>query len=180
MAHFIDIDFARPRPRRRASMAAVALFIAGLVAIGVLVVEYLEARDDLQRLETRQARLLRAPRPDTSSGQRQASTESARARDAALARMAVQLQLPWDGLLRILETATDQTVAVLSIDAQGTGRTLRMVGEAKSMADVVAYVARLRTSALVSAATLSHHEEVPAGGSPMIRFSVELAWGGAL
>jgi len=178
MAQYIDIDFARPG--RRASVAALALLIAGLVAVGVLMAEYLEASDDLQRLETRQVRLLRAPRPEASAGQRQADTESARAREAALARMAVQLQLPWDGLFRILETATDPTVAVLSIDAQGPGRTLRMVCEARTMADVVAYVARLRTSALVRAATLSHHEEVPSGGTPMVRFSVDLAWGGAL
>ena len=44
------------------------------------------------------------------------------------------------------------------------------------MADVVAYVSRLRESHLIEAVNLSHHEERMAGAVRVIRFSLDATW----
>ncbi len=158
---------------------AVVLLIAGLACLGVLIQEYLEARDTLRRLEARQARLQRLQKPDAAQRQRQTTAGSAPAGDAALARMATQLQFPWDALFRHIESTTDSTVSLLSVDIQAQSRRAHIVGEARTMAVVVDYVMHLRASPLVSAATLSSHEERQVGAFSTIRFSIELALGGA-
>jgi Tfp pilus assembly protein PilN len=67
-------------------------------------------------------------------------------------------------------------VAILGVEAQGQAHSLRVTGEAREMADVVAYVRRLRKSPSIESANLSHHEEKQAGTVKVIRFSLDANW----
>jgi Tfp pilus assembly protein PilN len=79
-------------------------------------------------------------------------------------------------VLQAIDAVADPTVPLLSVEAQGQTRTLRLTGEAKQMSDVVRLVGRLGASPLIDTATLSHHEERMAGTVKVIRFSLDLTW----
>lgn len=175
----LALDFV---PHRRiGSLLGLVIFMVGAVATLVVGLGYSDALDALDRAEARQTRLLRQTKaelpkrpPSGSLAAAQAGTSQDDGKAAALAM--AQLQLPWDALLHELEVQVDPAVALLSIEAQGQARSLRLSGEAKNMADVVVFVTRLRQSASVSAATLSSHEEKMAGPVKVLRFNLDVTW----
>jgi Tfp pilus assembly protein PilN len=167
----LHIDFV---PRRRfASWLGLLLFAAGLGAVSVAAIDYLDASDELERVELKQAR---QQRPDAGARPRAKTASAPRDDTQAIDRVTAQLQLPWDALLHELETRTGPAVALLDIEAQGQTRTLRITGEAKTMADIVAYLGQLRESELIEAANLSHHEEKLVAAVSIIRFSLDASW----
>ncbi|MDO8450806.1 MAG: hypothetical protein Q7T10_18600 [Rhodoferax sp.] len=169
--HALNINFVRRR--RLVSPLGLLLLAAGIVAAGAVAVDYFEARTELERVEARQARLVRA---DAAPRKRETVSPKVSDDSKAIGRVVSQLRLPWDAVLRETEMMTDSSVALLSLEGQGQTRKLRLTGEAKAMADVVAYVSRLRESRLIDAAYLSHHEERQAGAVRVIRFSVDATW----
>lgn len=176
MKYALDIDFIEHR--RIASPLGLLLFAVGVMAMGVVAVDYLDAHEELQRVETQHARLLRQVRHDAAPRQHQRESAPTVARDdvKATERIVSQLNLPWNALLHELENLADPGIALLSIESQGQTRTLRLTGEAKTIGDVVAYVTRLRESPQVATATLSGHEEKQAGAVEVIRFSLDVDW----
>ena len=79
-----------------------------------------------------------------------------------------------------IESRSDPAVALLSVEAQGQSRTMRISGEAKTMADAVAYVGRLRESPRLTAVFLSGHDEKQAGAVTVVRFSLDAKWSSRL
>jgi len=94
--------------------------------------------------------------------------------------VAEHLGLPWDAVLREIESRSDPAVALLSVEVQGQARTIRITGEAKTMADAVAYVSRLRESQVLTAVFLSGHDEKQADAVTVVRFSLDAKWSGRL
>jgi hypothetical protein len=76
----------------------------------------------------------------------------------------------------VLEAETTPSIALLSVDAQGTAGTLQVVGEAPAMGDILAYVRRLRGAALVREVALSAHEERTVGAARSVRFTLDIRW----
>jgi len=167
----LNIDFVQRR--RYASLLGLLLFSAGVLALAAVATDYLDARDELERVELKQARM---QHPQASLRQHDKTPAAPRDDTQAIERIAAQLSLPWDAILHEIETHTDPTVALLNLEAQGATRTLRLTGEAKTMADVVAYLSRLRESGLIEAANLTHHEEKSVGSVSVIRFSLDATW----
>ncbi len=167
----LNINFVQRR--RLASTLGWLLLVMGLVAVGTIGGDYLDARDELARVEQRQARL---QRPAANPARRAASAPEVRNDTQAVERVKAQLHLPWDTVLREVESATSPAIALLDLEAKGQTRVLRLTGEAKTMTDVVAYVSRLRQSRWIEAANLSHHEEKQAASVKVIRFSVDATW----
>jgi len=175
--HALELDFVKRR--RLVSPLGLLLLAVGTAAAGVVAVDYLDARAALERIEAQQSRLDRQSR-QSRQGAPLPKAGAAPARDdaQAAARAVVQLRLPWDALLREIELLADSSVALLSVESQGQTRTLRLAGEAKTMADAVAYLARLRESPWIDTAHISSHEERQADGVRVIRFSLEAVWSG--
>lgn len=166
----LELDFVR---RRRFAPLGLLLAAAGAAMFGAALLDHLDARESLARAEARQARLerqARAVRPATKAPAREARPPAERA--------LAQLRLPWDALLREVELIGDPAVALLSFEGQGAARTLRLTGEAKGMADAVAYLERLRASPWIDAAHLTAHEERQSGSVKVLRFTVEANWSG--
>ena len=88
-----------------------------------------------------------------------------------------QLLLPWGPLLDVLEARTGPAIALLSLDVQGAGRTLRVTGEARAMADVLDYVRALRGAGPIAEVALSGHEARMADAAQSIRFTLDIRWG---
>ncbi len=166
----LDINFTRRR--RAASPLGWLLLVAGGLALGVVALDHQQAKVELQAVQERAQRQARELRPGPRRQVAPVSPETA----VAVARVGTALAQPWDGLLRELEAQRDPRVALLGIEAQAATRSLRMTGEARSMNDVVAYVNRLRRSALTQSAVLSTHEARREGEVDLIRFSLDLVW----
>ena len=171
--------------RRPVTLLGGVVLTAGLVLTGMVFVDFLDARAELERVEQRHNRLkVAAAKPRVAAGAplKSSMTASATApvsgRDEAVAaaRLATQLNLPWDLVLREIESLGDPSVALLSVEAQGQARKIRITGEAKAMDDIVSYVSRLRQSRVIEAAHLAGHEVKLIGVVNLTRFSVDAVW----
>lgn len=169
----LRIDFLRRRPP--ASFLGWTLMVAGLVGLVLSALDYAQARDDFQStldLAERQSRSAKAKPLN-------AAPTLAPAVIAANARVSKAIALPWGKLLKELERLAEPGIALLGFEAQGATRQLRITGEAKTMAEVIAYVESLRLSPVSGSVVLGSHEVIVQEGVSLIRFSVDIAWGGA-
>lgn len=175
--HALDVDFARTRPSL--TPLGAVLLVAGACLATVTALDYEDAGTAMARAQQQHERLQRVARPAASRATA-ATTEAGRDATRLQAQLQTQLQgplqRPWDAVLRGIEQHTDDRVALLSLDAQGVAGSLRLTGEARSMAEVVAYVDRLRALPVLRSAELAGHEWRDAQGTPVLRFVLELRW----
>ncbi|HSX94382.1 MAG TPA: hypothetical protein VLG41_15750 [Hydrogenophaga sp.] len=172
----LHIDFARAR--RSTSPWAWLVLALGAVGLALALGEYLGAQAQWQAAREAHERVAApggAPRGGTRAPVAPTSPEVSRA--AARAQRA--LDQPWGRLLAELESRVDSPVALLTVEAPGRAAPMRLIAEAREMNHAVAYVESLRGSPLVATATLASHERREADGVPVIRFTVEIVWGGA-
>lgn len=90
-----------------------------------------------------------------------------------------ELGHPWPAMFSHLEHATGKDIALLAIrpDA-GKGR-IRLVGEARHLADVLEYVRRLATVSSMTDVVLEGHEVVESDPQKPVRFELSARWGEA-
>lgn len=167
----LDINFVRRR--RFSSLAGLLLLAVGMLAVGVVGVDYLDAREELTRVELG---LSKSQKPAVRPLRRENTGTAVADEKQSVERVNAQLNLPWDEVLREIAIRTGPSVALLDMEAQGQTRTLRLTGEAKTMSDVVAFVGRLRESPLIEVANLSRHEQAQAASVSVIRFSLDAVW----
>jgi hypothetical protein len=67
-------------------------------------------------------------------------------------------------------------VALISVDVQAASSSLRLVGEARTMADALAYARSLRQSNHLQKVFMSGQEEKMAGTQKVLRFSLDADW----
>ena len=159
--------------RRNVSSVGIVLFLAGAAAACVTTSIYLDGKAELEHA---QARVLRLQRTQTTARRPASSPTVVRDEDKSFSRVGIQLRRPWNALLSDIDLISTPSVALLSVEGQGQTRALRMSGEAKTMADVVDYVNRLRKLPLMESVNLVQHEERQSGPVSVIRFSLDAAW----
>ncbi|MGV3499144.1 MAG: PilN domain-containing protein [Hydrogenophaga sp.] len=176
----LNIDFARSR--RSHPAIAWWLLAIGMAGTALALGDVLQAQ--AQWREADQALRQQADRP----GARPVVPGPAIAPQAARASGAARAALarPWGPLMRTLEAHTPASVALLSLEASGSAAgagagsgALRLIGEARDVADAVAYVEALRAAAPIRAAELTHHETREGDGVALLRFSIDVVWGGS-
>lgn len=86
------------------------------------------------------------------------------------------LALPWNRLLLELETAGGEDVALSSLETDAVKGSVRLMGEAKSLADVLAYVARLGAGASLVEPQLLSQESRQSDGQTVVAFAIEARW----
>jgi hypothetical protein len=167
------------RPRIFSALGGV-LAGAGVLCAAWVALNYLEVDAERSALLARQARLERTDRVAASdkSGSKPTPALAPLARDDAqtAAQIAAQLQLPWDGLLHTLEQHPGKSVALISVDVQAASSSLRLVGEARSMTEALAYARSLRQSSHLQKVFVSGQEEKMAGTQKVLRFSLDADW----
>jgi Tfp pilus assembly protein PilN len=162
--------------RKRPSALALLVFALGAAALVASAQDFLDARDALALEQEQSARLPRKTPNNSARALPRVASEEAQ----QVVRIAGELQVPWDAMLRDLEARASQSVALISVSVQGPARTLRITGEAAAMPDVVQYVTRLRESEILSSVYLSSQEERKVGAARVIRFSLDANWGKTL
>ena len=172
----LHIDFARARPST--SPWAWLVLALGAVGLALALGEYLGVRAQWQQARDAHERV--APAGGAArGGSRAPVAQTSPELSRAAARAQLALDQPWGRLLAELESRADAPVALLTVEAPGRAAPMRLIAEAREMNHAVAYVESLRGSPLVSTATLASHERREAEGVPLIRFTVEIVWGGA-
>lgn len=171
----LDLDFAGPP--RGAGPLGYALLALGLAAALASGYAYLRAEDQRAGLEetvdgmkkvlARQGVRLAAP----AVLNEQTRAEIRRA-NLVIDRIAV----PWDALFRDLEQAADRDVALLAVEPDAEKRSVRIDGEAKDLAAVLAYLARLEAQPGLAEVTLTNHALRDGGAQRPVAFSLGARW----
>lgn len=164
----LDMDFVRAP--RRVGAAGVLVMLLALLAVAGVAMDYLQARDEQQRL---QARTMRA---HTSQPGRERAAPPLE--DAPQTRQALELlDAPWGALFDSLaEAASRHQVGLLKFEADGNSRTLRLTAEARNFSLARHFVEQLQQGAPVTAVQLNSHEAVADAGQSVLRFQVDVSW----
>jgi Tfp pilus assembly protein PilN len=176
-ANRLHLEFAPAA--RHLSWPGVALLAAGVVLLGSVLVMSAQEMASNARLAGALADT-RAQGVQTAAGAKQITpTEPGElARLRAVRRVARNLKTPWSDVLESLESAPNESVALLSVEPSAAKRSLRITAEARNAQDMLEYVGALQRDARLSGVVLSSHElQAKAPGTP-VRFQVQAAWGG--
>lgn len=174
----LQLDFLHPAGARL--QLGVALLAFGVAAAGAVAWRYYSLASDVARLEVEledARRLARRglPRMRVSPTDAKLLAQEVGRANAVLAN----LTLPWDAMFGELEAAASPNVALLGIQPEGSGRQVRLSGEARRFEDLLAYVERLEATPGFAGVFLSGHElKPPAGGAQPVAFTLTAEWVG--
>lgn len=160
----LRIDFA-PRSPRPAWMALLLLGVGiGFAAYSARC--YLDAQAQQAALESRIAAAATSGHVAAAGG-----SESSYAREV-LGRVAV----PWHELFAALGRTQTDTTSLLSMEPDGVTRALKLTGEAKDFAALLAYVGALEREPFFQRIELLRHETVRHAGYGAVSFELALEW----
>ena len=156
-----ELDFLRTRPRH--PPAAWLLLLAGLALAGLAGQRY-------QQLDNQLAALAPPPPPAARSA------TSVRPRGEVVAAMAPARA--WGDLLNRLESGRPKQIALLSLRGDALRGEARISAEARTEADMLAWLMALRGDPGFADASMTHHELLDEEGRHPVRFELQLHWGG--
>ena len=167
----LALDYKRETRARGAGYALL------LLSCGIMAFMASHYRSLNHELETRRAAMQRA-----QTEPRQATAADARAEKDLEARMQAahavmdQLSIPWDGLFRALESVDQMDVALLAVSPDAAKRQIKLSGEAKTLAAMLAYHRNLARSPAFSEVSLTNHDVVQQDPQQPVRFSATAIW----
>ena len=170
MAH-LNFDFQPPSTRP--TIGGVILLLVGIIAFGASFI-------DMQ--QTRRAHATRAQQLavlEQSLQQRKparsASTPRSTAGDAAqiaTARVRANLDYSWQPAFAALQATFSKKIALISLEGSQAKKQLRLVGEARQLADAVAYANQLSQQHGVLRTALLQHEMQERDAQHPVRFTL--------
>lgn len=169
----LDLAPARAGPLRSFSIVLLIVGVLSAVWAGSAV------RQALGELSAAEMRLADAGRQIPSDRRRReakagdADTLAAIRRAAAVAD---QLTVPWHELFTAIEAADARPLGLLSMLPNARDRSLRIAGEARSTADVLAYVERLAGQRALTQVHLVGYSSAQRDGVPVVSFSLAASW----
>lgn len=173
----LRLDFLHPSgPRIPVGTVVLALGIAASALVGW---RYYALAGEVDRLEARVADLKSLARRSFPQMRLPAGDAKVLAQEVGRANAVLaSLTLPWDAMFGELESAASTNVALLGIQPDGTGRQVRLAGEARRFEDLLAYVVRLEGTAGFANVFLAGHElKADAVGQP-VAFTLVADWVG--
>ncbi|MHB1215778.1 MAG: hypothetical protein ACYCY9_12405 [Thiobacillus sp.] len=162
----LDFDFhAQPA---RPGTPGIALALAGVAAViwawsALHAARATEAGLAVQIAAVEQARPHPAAKPATPSDD---------AAHAAQMRIAAQLEYSWQPAFDALAVARSRKVALISLDAIQAKSQLKLVGEARQLADAVHFIEVLQQQPGIRRAALTQHEIQAADPQHPVRFNI--------
>ncbi len=163
---------ARPGPRigRYLLAASLVLLVLELAPVGLALATRQQDRVALEALAARRSssdrRASPSDRPDPAYV----------ARVKAANQVAKNLTMPWADLLAALESAPQQSVALMAVEPSSAKKVFRLTAEARDSKAMLAYVDALRQDHRLEGVVLvSHQLQVQAPGRP-IRFQLQAGW----
>jgi Tfp pilus assembly protein PilN len=164
---------ARPRSRLGWAMlgCAIAVLVVQLVTLGFALSERERHLQGLALLDARQSDAAR-PRPLVAK-----PDPAYLAKVKSTQQVSKSLTAPWVDLLDAIESAPQQSVALLAAEPTTAKQSFRLTAEARDLDAMLGYLAALQKDRrLVSVFLVSHQVQVQTPGRP-IRFQVQAGWG---
>jgi Tfp pilus assembly protein PilN len=171
----LGLDFVRPR--RAYSVPGAVLLLAGFTAAGLGVEQYFAAQREVAALERELSTL--------GGGARGIGTERSVDLDRLRARIVIANEVvrkktvPWDGLFRDIESASDSKIGLLAVQPDAASGLVRISGEARDAAALTDYIGRLETQPSLKNVHLAEHEIKSSAGTAVVRFNLNATWTGA-
>jgi Tfp pilus assembly protein PilN len=172
----LHLEFAPgARPRSRLGWAMLGCAIAVLaVELMMLGFALSERRRHLQVLAQLDARQSDAARPRTNAAK---PDPAYLAKVKSTQQVSRSLTAPWVDLLDAIESAPQQSVALLAAEPSTSKQSFRLTAEARDLDAMLGYLAALQKDRRVGPVILvSHQLQVQTPGRP-IRFQVQAGWG---
>lgn len=171
MMRRIDLDYGKRRPR-----PGWALFGTGLIAAGAAAVVYAGLAERAAQWEqvaakaARQGAALVAAR-DNPEDRRRLLLQVEDANEVI-----GRLSLPWNELFQGIEDCAIDSVALLSVQPQPQQGLITLRGEARSYADVIAYMERIDSSGAFARARLLSHRVKSESLRHPVDFAIVANW----
>lgn len=165
----LDLDF-HPAGRFRFDAFAIGLLLIGVLALAWVAGQWLSARDQVAEQASALLKLEQRPVPKRTVSR--ADTSAQVARD----RVTAQLNAGWQSAFDALAATHSNKIALLQLDAIHAKRQIKLVAEARRLADAVAFIEALQQQPGILRAALTQHEiETDAEYKP-VRFQAMLEW----
>lgn len=171
----LQLDFmaAPVAPARRVGWLALALAVPAVV---LTAESYGLAAQVQEQAQGRHAHLqgrLHVDRAQPTTAAPDATTLAAVRRANAVID---QLSVPWDALFSAIEAADARGLGVLSLTPNARDRTLRLTGEARSMAELLAYVDRMAAQPALQQVHLLGYGTTARDGVSVVSFTLAATW----
>ncbi|MDZ7596073.1 MAG: PilN domain-containing protein [Thiobacillus sp.] len=164
----LDFDF-HARPARPGTLGIV-LALAGVAALGWSMSNLLAARATEAGLAL-QIAALEQSRPRAAVKSASATDQVAKTTQT---RIAAQLAYSWQPAFDALATARSNKVALVSLDAIQAKSQIKLVAEARQLADAVAFIDVLQQQPGIRRAALTQHEEQADDAQKPVRFNIQV------
>ena len=150
-----------PRPTK----VGVALALAGVVAL-------VWAGNALQAARATEAGLTLRIAAREQEKPRRTAQPASRRDDDTQARIAAQLAYSWQPAFDALAAARSKKIALVSLEAAQAKSQLRLIAEARQLADAVDFIDALQQQPAVKRAVLIQHEVLYDDAQQPVRFSI--------
>ncbi len=171
----LRLDFLHPIPRH--TRLGPVLLLAGAVVAGVVGWRFVVLDNEAQRLESRLAETQRMARRGLPAVRSPAGDPKLIAQELGQANaILASLTVPWDAMFRSLESAAGDHVGLLGIQPDGSGRQVRIAGEARRFEDLIVYLKRLKATSGFSNVFLAGHELKGTGNARTVAFTLTAEW----
>ncbi len=171
----LHLDFLHPAPA--GPKLGIVLLLVGLGLAGVVGARYAMLDRAAARLEARLADTQRMARRDFPVVPLSAADSKLLAQELAAANVILaSLAVPWDAMFRSLEAAGGNNVGLVGVQPDGSGRQVRISGEARRFEDLVAYLKSLEATEGFSNVFLSSHEMKAKDSAHTVGFTLHAEW----
>ena len=168
----ISLDYAAAV--RRPLWPGVLVLLLSLALGAALLERYLDARQELARLEAAGSLIAPERRPARAASKERLAEETRNAE--AVVR---QLTLPWASLVQAIEQAATRDVALLQLQPDAESRSLKLTAEARHRDAMFEYLRRLGVAPGLSEVHLVSHQVLRENPQRPIQFSVQASIAGA-
>ena len=175
----LQLDFRRPGVSRGRWIGWGAL-MAAVVGVAVVSDAYSDAAHTHELAQSRHDRLEARLQQHTGGRDRNRSATIADVRTQADIRRANavidRLVVPWDELFNALEGADARGLGLLSLTPNARDRTVQLVGEARTMDALLAYVERMAMQSGLRQVHLQSYSVAARDGVPVVSFTLAATW----
>jgi hypothetical protein len=167
----VCVDFAGGR--RSLTFAGVVLLTLGVAAVAATYLGYRSVEAQRAVLDMKLQAINRSTQRDPAQEVRAAALSE------EIGHVAEQLSTPWTSLLAELESASRDSggeVALLSVEPDHTKHQVRITGESRDLPQVLSYLQRLQSSALLRYPMLESHDVKADDPQRPVRFAMTAEW----
>jgi nitrate reductase NapAB chaperone NapD len=165
----LDLDFHTPG-RYRLDALGVGLLVIGTLAMVWVASQWFTARNTEAEQAGALLKLEQRPAPKRGGSRDDDAAQAARERITA------ELNAGWQPAFDALAATRSDKIALLSLDVILAKRQIKLVAEARNLADTVAYIEALQKQPGILRAVLNQHEIETDDAEKPVRFQATVEW----